>query len=97
MKENFIKDIQKFLNSPFRYAALLIFLDKKKDFLLQGNIIDKADELEYNAMWDTIIYLEGFFLYAKEPNLVIGVEISVLRVFDDKFKERNFYKQKIKF
>lgn len=88
MKENLIKTIQKFLNTPFRYAELLAMLDKQKDFLLQKNILDKTEDCEYNALWDTICYLEKFFAYADAPNLVIGAEISVLGIFDYNYKER---------
>ena len=88
MKENLIKQIQKFLNAPFRYSDLLIFLNKQKNLLLQKNILDKTDGYEYNAIWDTILEVEGIFKYADAPNLVIGCEMSVLKTFDDNFKSR---------
>ena len=88
MKENLIKTIQKFLNTPFRYADLLVMLDKQKDFLLTKNILEKTEDCEYNALWDMIMELEKIFLYANAPNLVIGAEISVLGIFDRNFKER---------
>ena len=88
MKEALIKTIQKFLNTHFWYAALLIMLDKQKDLLLTKNVLDKTDDFEYNALWDTIIELEKMFLYANAPNWVIGAEISVLKVFNDNLKER---------
>ncbi len=92
MKEKLIKEIQKFLNQPFKYSALLLFLDKQKDFLLQPNILDKAEEYEYNALWDTIIELEKYFNYAKETNMTIGCQLSVLGLFDHNLKERKKYK-----
>lgn len=88
MKENLIKTIQKFLNTPFRYTELLKMLDKQKDFLLQNNILDKTEDCEYNALWDTILDLEKFFAYGNADNLVIGAELSVLLVFDTNYKER---------
>lgn len=88
MKEKLIKEIQKFLNAPFKYASLIAFLDKQKDFLLQKNVLDKTDEAEYNALWDAILDLEKFFSYANDPMLTIGAEISVLRVFDSNLKNR---------
>ena len=88
MKENLIKTIQKFLNAPFEYADLLVMLDKQKDFLLQKTILDKTEDCEYNALWDTICCLEKFFAYADSPNLVIGAQISVLGIFDCNYKER---------
>ena len=94
MKENLIKAIQKFLNRPFRYSELLIFLDKQKDFLLQKNIIDKTEDCEYNALWDTILEVEKKFKYADAPNLVIGCEMSILKTFDDNFKCRKFLTDK---
>lgn len=88
MKEKLIKEIQKFINSSFRYSELLKFLDKQKDFLLQKNILEKLEDCEYNALWDTICYLERFFAYANAPNLIIGCELSVLKTFDSNYKER---------
>lgn len=88
MHEKLIKEIQKFLNQPFRYDELIKMLDKQKDFLLQKNVLDKTDDCEYNALWDTILDLEKFFLYGNEPNLTIGVKISVLAVFDYNLKQR---------
>lgn len=88
MKENLIKTIQKFLNTPFRYSELLKILDKQKDFLLTKIILEKTEDCEYNALWDMIMELEKIFLYANAPNLVIGAEISVLGIFDRNFKER---------
>lgn len=88
MKENLIKTIQKFLNTSFRYSELLAMLNKQKDFLLQNNILDKTEDCEYNALWDTICDIEKYFVYANKPNLAIGAEISVLGIFDYNFKER---------
>ena len=89
MKESIIKSIQKFLNQPFKYAALTLFLDKQKDFLLQPNILEKTEECEYNALWDTIIYLEGLFKYAKRTEMTIAIDdLSVLLIFDTNYKER---------
>jgi hypothetical protein len=88
MKENLIKTLQKFLNSPFRYVELLNILDKQKDFLLTKNILEKTEGYEYNALWDTISDLEKTFLYAKAPNLAIAARISVLGIFDRNFKNR---------
>ena len=89
MKENFIKGIQKFLNMPFKYRDLLIFLDKQKDFLLRKDILEKTEEAEYNALWDVITELESFFVYAKGENMTIGVEMSVNRLFEYNYKKRN--------
>jgi len=89
MKENLTKTIQKFLNTPFKYTELLAMLDKQKDFLSQKNILDKTDECEYNALWDTINDLENFFAYAKTPNLTIGAEVGVLAIFNYNYAERN--------
>ncbi len=74
---------------PFRYEALVIFLDGQMDFLLKENILSKTDQDEYNALWDTLIDIKQFFSYADDPTLVIGCEISVLKIFDYNFKSRN--------
>jgi len=63
-------------------------LDKQKDFLLTKNILEKTEDCEYIALWDTIMELEKIFLFAKEPNWVIGTQTSVLGIFDRNFKER---------
>lgn len=34
MKNNLIKTIQKFINTPFKYSDLLAMLDKQQDFLV---------------------------------------------------------------
>ena len=88
MKEKIIKDIQKFINIGFNYSQLLIFLDKQKDFLLKKNILEKTEECEYNALWDTILDLEKFFLFGNKPSLVIKARISILKIFDYNLKER---------
>ncbi len=88
MKENLISIIQKFLNKPFTYAEILVILDKQKDFLLTKNILDKTEDCEYNALWDTIFDLEKCFLPFKDPNLIIGCQLDVLEIFDYNFKER---------
>jgi len=88
MSERLIKEIQKFLNAPFRYADLIKFLDKKKNFLLHKNIIDKTNEREYNALWDTINDLERLFLFGNKPQLVIGTKVSVLKIFNYNLSER---------
>lgn len=88
MKDNLINAIQKFLNTPFYYSALIVMLDKQKDFLLQKNILDKADDCEYNALWDTICYLENHFAFAKEPNWIIGCEISISKLYNNYYNQR---------
>lgn len=60
--EELIKDIQKYINGQFFYPQLLQFLDKKKDYLLIPKIVDGSEEKEYNAIWDTIMYIESYFL-----------------------------------
>ena len=91
MRENLIKVLQKFFNSPFRYKDAMNFLDKQKDFLLTPNVLNKTEEHEYNALWDTVLNLEKSFSYAKEPNLVMATRLSVLLIFDNNFKERKAY------
>ena len=88
MKENLIKLIQKFINTPFFYADLLVYLDKQKDFLLQESILQKTETNEYNSLWDTICFLERHFLFAKEPNYIIGSKISILSIYNLSYKER---------
>ncbi len=81
MFEKLIKEIQKFVNTPFRYADLLLLLDKKKDFLLSKNILENSDEFEYNAMWDMIIDLEEQLLILEGENLVILSTISIESIY----------------
>ena len=88
MRENLIKTIQRFINSPFRHSDLVVFLDKQKDFLLQPNVIDKADELEYNSLWDVICDIEVFLNYGKSERMAMACEISVLKLYDDNYKQR---------
>ena len=86
---NLLNVVQKFLNQPFYYSELLAVTDKQKDFLLQKGVMDKIEECEYNALWDTILDLEDMFSFAKAPNLVIGTRTSVVSMFNRNFKERN--------
>jgi hypothetical protein len=91
MKENLIKTLQKFLNSPFKYAELLVILDKQKTLLLQENVILKTEECEYNALWDTVLEIEKNFAIFNKPNLVINTEFSVTILYDHNFKSRQKY------
>ena len=92
MKENIIKLVQKLLNSSFRYSELLALTNKQKDLLISPNVIDKLEECEYNALWDMLIELENIFAYGNKPGFSMAAEISVLRIFDSKYKERLTYK-----
>lgn len=95
MKDNLINNIQKFINSPFKYSDLLIFLDKQKDFLLQESILDKTEECEYNAIWDTIMDLQKVYEFANKSNLIIGTKYSVLTLFNYNYKCRTESKKTI--
>lgn len=88
MKESLIQGIQKFLNTPFKYTELILFLDKQKDFLLQKHILDKSEDCEYNALWDTVLCLENEFKFADKPNLIVGTQYSVLSLFNYNYKWR---------
>ncbi len=92
MKENLIKIVQKLLNNAFRYADLATLINKQKDMLLSPNVLDKIEECEYNALWDMLIELENIFAYGNKPELSMAAEISVLRIFDQNYKERLTYK-----
>ena len=37
IKDKLLKELQKFLNQPFKYNELLKFIDKQRDFLLKEN------------------------------------------------------------
>lgn len=56
------------------------------EFFIAG--LTKLEDYEYNALWDTICYLEKKLAYANAPNLIIGTQISVLGIFDYNYKER---------
>ncbi len=95
MKEDLIKNLQKFIDKPFFYKELLEYLDKQKDILLQEKVIEKTEKNDYNALWDTINDIEKLFSYAKEPNFVIGSSnISVLKRFNLNHELRKKYKNK---
>jgi uncharacterized protein YjcR len=94
MKDNLIKLVQKFINTPFSYLELLIFLDKQKYFLLQKNILEKTEDCEYNSLWDTMLCLEDFFSFANSNNLIIISEISVLSIFNSNYKWRSVIQNK---
>lgn len=81
MFEKLIKEIQKFINTPFRYSDLVILLDKKKDFLLSKNILENSDEFEYCAMWDMMIDLEEQLKILEDKNLVILSEINIQEIY----------------
>lgn len=81
MKDNILKSIQKFLNSGFRFNDLQDYLKAHQYNILQSNIIDKFDKSEYNALWDTMLYVEDYFSFSKDKNLIIGTRISVLEVY----------------
>jgi hypothetical protein len=65
MNENFTRDIQKFINTPFKPSALYSFIDRKKDFLLKSGIIDNCEKNQYNAMWDVLCDLESYYNFLK--------------------------------
>lgn len=88
MKDTVIKTLQKFLNGIFTYDQLLIFLDQQKDFLLKDYVIDNTERSEYNALWDTVLYLQRYLSYADKPNTLIACEINVLQLFDNNLKDR---------
>jgi hypothetical protein len=88
MLEKIIQEIQKLINGQFKYAELIALLDKKKDFLLRQEILDKLPTEQYNAMWDTMINLEEFFKTFSNNNYVTTSEIPVNRIFQHNLKLR---------
>lgn len=88
MKENLIKGVQKFINTPFFYAELDILLDKKMDFLLEDHILNNTEECEYNALWDMIGYLKTFYSNLNSHNLAIATNMSVSKIFEFMYKKR---------
>lgn len=88
MKDNFIKEVQKFLNTPFRHSDFLLFIDRQKKFLLKPDLIIESEQHEYNALWDLLEELERMFAYGKNPDLIIGAAVSAQSIFDFNFKLR---------
>ncbi len=93
MKEDFLKAVQKFLNSMFLYSDLLKFTDQQKDFLLRKDVLNKMDDNEYNAAWDTLLDIENMFSFAKNRNVVIGTKTSVSGIFNQNLKWRQSVKK----
>jgi hypothetical protein len=84
MKEDLIKKLQKFINNPFSYSELLIFLDKQIDILLHNQ---EWENNKYIALWDTISDLERYFSYAQDSKYLIISNISIQQIV-------NYYYQK---
>ena len=83
-----VKSMQKFFNKPFRYDELLKICDSRKDFLLKEDVLNKISEDEYNALWDMLLHLEKFFLFANEKKFIIRTQISVLNIFNYYHEQR---------
>lgn len=64
--------VQEFINKPFFYTELESSVNKNIDLLINPRVIDTIDPVEYNAIFDTLLWLLVHFAYAKEEKFVIG-------------------------
>lgn len=88
MEKKVIKELQKFINTPFRYKDWAVFEESKLDYMLKDFMIDRMERNPYNALWDTILWLSDHFMFSKDKQIVMMSTISVLALYNMNLKER---------
>jgi hypothetical protein len=91
MKEKIIKEIQEFINRPFKKKDLISFLDKQFNFITQDSINDKFEKNEYNALFDTLDTIKNKYYFLDDNLVCVTVDYSILLVFNTHLEERKRY------
>ena len=80
--EREIKAIQKFINQCFRHEAWLKFEDTQMDYMLKPFFIEKTPKNEYNALWDTLLWLSDHYSFMDGKNLAATSSLSVTSLYN---------------
>lgn len=97
MIEQILIGLQKFFQGKsdtvtgFYYTDLDKYLTSIESNLLNQQIADKINDKEYNALWDTLIYLRDQGLIFKEEKWIIAFHLSVKNIYENMLLLRKKY------
>lgn len=92
--ENMLPHIQHFFQKKsttydgFYFHELEAYLLTVEEKLLNENVLEKADEKKYNAIWDTLIYIREKANVFPKGDYLIAAHWSVKKIFEQMYVSR---------